>query len=244
MKINRKISRQAFLRMSGLSLAALALRKVARAVTGSRWGMAIDVDKCLKQDNCTKCTAACRQAHNIPALPDPRHDVRWVWKEQFNRVLPNQADEYSNLGAAPVMVMCNQCDNPPCVRVCPTQATFQREDGIVAMDYHRCIGCRYCMAACPYGSRSFNWQDPRPYIASPNPEFPTRTKGVVEKCNFCSERLSAGRPPACVEACPEKALTFGNLSDASSPIRQLLGSRRHIRRKPELGTNPKVFYIV
>jgi molybdopterin-containing oxidoreductase family iron-sulfur binding subunit len=206
--------------------------------------MAIDTAKCAQQDNCTKCTAACRQAHNIPSLPDARHDVRWVWKEPFNRALPNQTDEYSSLTTLPVMVMCNHCDNPPCVRVCPTQATFQREDGIVAMDYHRCIGCRYCMAACPYGSRSFNFQDPRPYIASPNPEFPTRTKGVVEKCNFCSERLSTGRSPACVEACPQKALTFGNLSDPNSPIRQLLGSRRHIRRKPELGTNPKVFYIV
>ena len=239
-----KITRQTFLRVSGLSLVAMAVRKVARAVTPARWGMAIDVAKCQKQENCTKCTAACRQAHNIPSLPDPRHDVRWVWKDSFSHALPNQADEYSSLASVPVMVMCNHCENPPCVRVCPTQATFKREDGIVAMDYHRCIGCRYCMAACPYGSRSFNWQDPRPYIANPTADFPTRTKGVVEKCNFCSERLSTGRAPACAEACPEKALTFGNLADPNSPIRQLLGSRRHIRRKPELGTNPKVFYIV
>jgi molybdopterin-containing oxidoreductase family iron-sulfur binding subunit len=238
------ISRQTFLRFTGLSLAAMAFKKVARAFTGPRWGMAIDTAKCAQEGNCTDCTAACRKAHNIPQIPDARREIRWLWQEKFNRALPNQSDEYSNLGASPVMVMCNHCENPPCVRVCPTQATFQRADGIVAMDYHRCIGCRYCMAACPYGSRSFNWQDPRPYIANPTADFPTRTKGVVEKCNFCSERLSSGRQPACAEACPEKALTFGNLNDPQSPIRQLLATRRHIRRKPELGTDPKVFYIV
>jgi len=239
-----KISRQTFLRMSGLSLLALAARKIAGAVTGPRWAMAIETAKCLKPDNCTKCIAACHQAHNVPSLPDPRHEVRWIWKDTFEHVFPSQEDEYSALRTAPVMVLCNHCDNPPCVRVCPTQATFKRDDGIVAMDYHRCIGCRYCMAACPYGARSFNWQDPRPYIAHPNPEFPTRTKGVVEKCNFCSERLSAGRGPACVESCPEKALLFGNLADPHSPIRELLASRRHMRRKPELGTRPQVFYIL
>ncbi len=237
------ISRQTFLRLSGLSLIALAVRKLTAAASGTRWGMVIDTAKCDRQENCTKCGAACRQAHNIPQIPDPRHDVRWTWKEPFNRVFPGQTDEFSALAAAPVMVMCNQCDNPPCVRVCPTQATFKREDGIVAMDYHRCIGCRYCMAACPYGSRSFNFQDPRPYIANPTADFPTRTKGVVEKCNLCSERLAVGKTPACVEACPEKALTAGNLADPHSPL-QLLASRRHIRRKPELGTRPQVFYIV
>jgi len=130
------------------------------------------------------------------------------------------------------------------VRVCPTQATWKRDDGIVDMDWHRCIGCRYCMAACPYGSRSFNWMDPRRYIQHPNAEFPTRTKGVVEKCTFCTERLVAGRLPGCVEACPEKALVFGNLADPHSPIRELLAKRQHLRRRPELGTGPAVFYIV
>ncbi len=95
-------------------------------------------------------------------------------------------------------VFCNHCENPPCVRVCPTKATFQRADGIVMMDYHRCIGCRLCMAACPYGARSMNYRDPRPFIAKINPDFPTRTKGVVEKCNFCEERLAKGMLPACV----------------------------------------------
>ena len=112
------------------------------------------------------------------------------------------------------------------------------------MDYHRCIGCRYCMAACPYGSRSFNWVDPRPYIETVNPQYPTRTKGVVEKCNFCAERLADGQLPACVEACPEKALIFGDLHDENSPVRQALRSRYAVQRKPELGTGPSVFYLV
>ncbi len=236
-----KLTRHAFLRLSCL---ALAVRKAAGAVNGTRWGMAVDIAKCAKQDKCTRCIAACHQAHNVPSVPDRRHDVRWIAKVPFEEAFHGQEDEYSPLRAAPAMVLCNHCDNPPCARVCPTQATWKREDGIVAMDWHRCIGCRYCMAACPYGSRSFNFQDPRPYISKINPDFPTRTKGVVEKCNLCSERLAAGRPPACVETCPEKALVFGNLADPHSPIRALLESRCHLRRKPELGTRPQVFYIV
>jgi Fe-S-cluster-containing dehydrogenase component len=239
-----KITRKVFLRLSGASCIAAAARALAAAPAGTRWGMAIDVAKCLKQGNCTKCIGACNQAHNVPVIPDARHAVKWIWKEPFDRAFENQQDEYSSLRAAPVMVMCNHCDDPACVRVCPTQATFKRPDGIVEMDWHRCIGCRYCMAACPYGSRSFNWQDPRPFIQHPNPAFPTRTKGVVEKCTFCSERLAEGRPPACVEVCPEKALIFGNLDDPRSEIRQVLAARRHMRRKPELGTGPNVFYIV
>jgi molybdopterin-containing oxidoreductase family iron-sulfur binding subunit len=112
------------------------------------------------------------------------------------------------------------------------------------MDWHRCIGCRYCVAACPYGSRSFNWGDPRPYIRELNPDFPTRTKGVVEKCTFCEERLAKGQMPACVEACKAKAMVFGDLNDPQSEVRKLLGSRYALRRKPELGTKPEVYYLV
>jgi molybdopterin-containing oxidoreductase family iron-sulfur binding subunit len=123
-------------------------------------------------------------------------------------------------------------------------ATWKREDGIVMMDWHRCIGCRYCVAACPYGSRSFNWQDPRTALATINPDFPTRTKGVVEKCNFCEERLARGEQPACVGACPEKAFIFGNLADPNSEPRQLLRTRFAVQREPELGTGPSVYYLV
>ena len=112
------------------------------------------------------------------------------------------------------------------------------------MDWHRCIGCRYCMAACPYGSRSFNWKDPRPYVKKLNLDFPTRTKGVVEKCDFCEERLAKGQLPACVEACPEKAMLCGDLDSSNSPVKELLSSRYSIRRKPELGTKPEIFYLV
>ncbi len=124
----------------------------------------------------------------------------------YEQAFPDQENKFATepLQDRRVLVLCNHCDNPPCVRVCPTQATWRRDDGIVMMDYHRCIGCRYCMAACPYGSRSFNWRDPRPYIKDINDGYPTRTKGVVEKCNFCEERLATGcsrpawRPAAAV----------------------------------------------
>jgi Fe-S-cluster-containing dehydrogenase component len=110
---------------------------------------------------------------------------------------------------------------------------------------HRCIGCRFCMAACPYGARSFNWIDPRPFIKEKdeNREFPTRTKGVVEKCTLCYERLAKGLKPACVEA-SKGGLIFGDLDDPNSEIRQVLSSRYSFRRKPELGTRPSVYYIL
>ncbi len=113
------------------------------------------------------------------------------------------------------------------------------------MDYHRCIGCRYCMAACPFGSRSFNWGEPREYLdlAKLNPEFPTRMRGVVEKCNFCVERLAVGKLPACVEA-SEGAIVFGDLTDPDSDVRKVLRERFTIRRKPTVGTEPSVYYII
>ena len=112
------------------------------------------------------------------------------------------------------------------------------------MDYHRCIGCRFCMAACPYGARSFNFKDPRPHIPSVNQAYPTRTPGVVEKCNFCDERLAVGQLPVCMEACPAKAILFGDLGDPASTVRQALASNVTLQRKTKLGTRPKVFYIV
>ncbi len=139
-------------------------------------------------------------------------------------------------------VLCNHCEEPSCVRVCPTQATFKRPDGIVAMDYHRCIGCRFCMAACPYGARSFNFFDPRPYIEQVNPELPTRTKGVVEKCTFCVERIDKGLAPVCVEA-SGGAIIFGDLDDPQSEVRKALRENFAIKRKVELGTGPNIYYI-
>ena len=146
-----------------------------------------------------------------------------------------------------MVVFCNHCDNPPCVRVCPTRSTWKREDGIVMMDMHRCIGCRYCIVGCPYGSRSFNWSDPRGHLEQVNEAYPTRSKGVVEKCNFCVEKSREAEgawTPECVAACPAKAMTFGDLSDPDSEIRKLLASRMSSVRRPALGTRPHVFYLV
>jgi molybdopterin-containing oxidoreductase family iron-sulfur binding subunit len=218
----------------------------AGALTARRWAMVIDLPKCFKDEGCTRCIEACHRTHNVPEFNNRNHEVKWIWKEPFENAFPSQENEYTSeaFKDKPVLVFCNHCDEPPCVRVCPTQATWKREDGIVMMDWHRCIGCRYCVAGCPYGSRSFNWSDPRPHIEELDPNFPTRTKGVVEKCTFCEERLAKGQPPACVEACKEKALVFGDLDDPSSEVRELLRSRFTIRRKPELGTKPEIYYLV
>jgi molybdopterin-containing oxidoreductase family iron-sulfur binding subunit len=168
--------------------------------------------------------------------------------ENFEHAFPSHENHYlsEKLHHQDFPLLCNHCDNPPCTRVCPTQATWKRDkDGIVMMDWHRCIGCRYCIAACPYGSRSFNWRDPRPHIPGElNHAFPTRERGVVEKCTFCEERLAQGKQPACVEACRSGAIAFGDLEDPDSKVRHLLKENFTIRRKPGLGTQPEVYYIV
>ncbi|MGB9771436.1 MAG: sulfate reduction electron transfer complex DsrMKJOP subunit DsrO [Candidatus Kapaibacteriota bacterium] len=215
-------------------------------LTAKRWAMAIDVQKCEQTPNCKECILACHSYHNVPEFNNPKDEIKWIWKDKFHNAFITQENQYlpKGLNHQTVLLLCNHCDNPPCTNVCPTKATWKREDGIVMMDWHRCIGCRYCVAACPYGSRSFNWRDPRPFIKKINPEFPTRTRGVVEKCTFCAERLARGEMPACVEACPSKALIFGDLEDPGSEIRQILAERFSIRRKPELSTSPEVYYLV
>jgi molybdopterin-containing oxidoreductase family iron-sulfur binding subunit len=184
--------------------------------------------------------------HNVPDIGNPKEEVKWIWPERFDHVF--HAESHARIPEAmrtrPVPILCNHCDNPPCVRVCPTGATFRRPDGIVMMDSHRCIGCKICLAACPYGARSINFRNPRPFIARLNPEFPTRSKGVIEKCNFCEERLAKGILPACVMACQEKALVFGDLENPRSEVRQLLDRKFSIRRRAELGTKPQVYYIL
>ena len=195
-----------------------------------------------------KAIRACIDAHNIPEFPDRKNEVKWIWKAPFEGVFPDHSAYHSakHIKDEPAVALCNHCDDPPCVRACPTQATFKIEkNGIVAMDFHRCIGCRFCMAACPYGARSFNWQDPRPYIKKYNKDFPSRMKGVVEKCNFCGERLALGQEPACVEACKGTgAIVFGDINDPNSEISKVLNEKFTIQRKTNLGTKPSVFYIV
>ncbi|MDP8206443.1 MAG: 4Fe-4S dicluster domain-containing protein [Candidatus Electryonea clarkiae] len=213
----------------------------------TRWAMVVNLGECRKHEDCKDCILACHETHNVPDFPKKKDEVKWIWKEQFSHAFHEVENEFGDeeLNHSPALLLCNHCDNPPCVKVCPTQATWKREqDGIVMMDWHRCIGCRYCLAACPYGSRSFNYRDPRPHIKEINTDFPTRMRGVVEKCTFCDERLAEGKLPACVDACKYGCLTFGDLEDADSKVRELLHSHFTIRRKPGLGTQPEVFYIV
>jgi len=258
-------TRRSFLVMTGATAVGIGvgLPVLASAVGGAsdeepegpRWAMVIDTKKCMEQQDCRKCMDACHEAHNVPDLKSEQHEMKWIWKEPYERAFPSHEHRYldDEHRERPTVVLCNHCDSPPCVRVCPTGATWKREDGLVAMDMHRCIGCRYCTVACPYGSRSFNWMPPWPREKDgeawpngrpPNPSYPTRSKGVVEKCNFCAERLAEGLGPACAEVCEAGAITFGDINDPQSEVRKLLKEKYTIRRKPGLGTRPHVFYIV
>lgn len=218
--------------------------KETKASSKNRWAMVIDMSK-FNGDSYERCIDACHSIHNVPRIDNPKQEVKWIWAETFEHAFVSEPDEYTleHLDGKSFLVLCNHCKQPPCVRVCPTKATFKKEDGIVAIDYHRCIGCRFCMVACPFGARSFNWKDPQPFIKKQNKEFPTRAKGVVEKCNFCMERLSKGLLPACVEA-SNGALVFGDLQDSSSEVRRMIRQNFCIRRKPELGTYPSVYYAI
>lgn len=259
-------SRRTFLKIAGISALGLSAKPVfnafavseehgdkkeakvlpkKEALTAKRWAMVIDTTKFESSKDLEPIIEACHKIHNVPVFENKRHEIKWIWEEEFKHAFPDLENEHINdrIKSLPFLVLCNQCQDAPCVRACPTQATFKQEDGIVAMDFHRCIGCRFCMAACPYGSRSFNFRDPRPFIKETNKKFPTRMRGVVEKCNFCSELLAEGKKPACVEA-SKGALVFGDLEDPDSEVRKLLKSNYTIRRKTALGTGPAIYYIV
>lgn len=223
-----------------------------RGLAAGRWGMAIDMKKCWEKGKpgCKECILACHTVHNVPDIGTIKEEIKWIWTEKYENAFQGGESgfEPEPVREKPFLVLCNHCANAPCTRVCPTGATFKRADGITMMDFHRCIGCRYCMAACPYGARSFNFRDPRNYIKTElNRDYPTRERGVVEKCNFCEERLAAGKVPACVEACKTagcEAIVFGDLENPGSEVRKILAERFSIRRKPELGTQPGVYYII
>lgn len=259
-------SRRSFLKVAGISafalsgsVAGLSLAGEARAqiapgryerggvaLKAKRWAMVIDTRQFHTAKDYQPLIDACHAFHNVPAIPD-NQDIKWLWLDTFNHAFPDEMNQYldERRSSNSYPLLCNHCTNPPCVRVCPTQATYKMEDGVVAMDYHRCIGCRFCMAGCPYGARSFNFKDPRKFLADPAPNqaYPTRMIGVVEKCTFCAERLAAGQLPACVEASGGKIL-FGDLEDPKSTVRQALAANYSIRRKPNLGTQPGVYYLI
>ena len=203
--------------------------------SSKKYGMVVDLTKC--KSGCTACLDACRDENNVAFLGDKRWDVHWIRKVKLQDKHSGEATEQ------PVILLCNHCDNPPCAQVCPVQATYKRSDGIVIVDHHRCIGCRYCVVACPYNARYFNFKESEEW---PNRNFPKRTHGVAEACTLCAHRLDLDQKPACVEACEQvnaNALHVGDLNDPESNVSTLVASQAVQRIREDLGTNPKVYYI-
>ncbi|MBI2165337.1 MAG: 4Fe-4S dicluster domain-containing protein [Chloroflexi bacterium] len=224
----------------------------------AKWGMVIDLDRCTA---CQACSVACKVENNVPfgTRKEWAYDRAPVWQRVLGVVESQSGKMKAHFYPRP----CMHCENPPCVQVCPVQATYKDEEGIVQQDYQRCIGCRYCMAACPYGVRVFNWSRPsfeETHASYINPATQTRPRpvGVVEKCTFCIQRIqqakarakAEGRPlqdgdvqTACQQTCPASAISFGDLDDPASRVSQLAQSRRAFRLLEELGTEPKVYYL-
>jgi len=219
----------------------------------ARWGMVIDLDRCT---GCQACVMACKAENNVPAV-GMKEAVRgriisWM------QVLTEEDEEHPGEVRRFLPRPCLQCDDPPCTKVCPVYATYLDPEGIVAQIYGRCIGCRFCMAACPYNAKYFNWYRYQKEAPGQNPDVSVRLKGVVEKCTFCHHRLQKAREralaegrevapgeyvPACAEACPTRAIIFGDLSDPNSEVSKLARSPRAFRLQEELGTKPKVIYL-
>jgi molybdopterin-containing oxidoreductase family iron-sulfur binding subunit len=222
----------------------------AGPIQGTEFAYALDISRCI---GCRRCVYACVEENNQSRDPQ----VQWIRVLSMDKeggVDLSDSDPYYDPELVPeegrfyVPVQCQQCRNPPCTKVCPTGATWTEPDGIVVVDYDWCIGCRYCMAACPYGARHFNWAEPTLSVEELNTETHylgnrPRPKGVVEKCTFCIQRVRAGRYPACVEVCPVGARKFGNLLDPESEIRYILENKRILVLKEELNTMPKFFYF-
>lgn len=223
-----------------------------------RWGMVIDLDKCT---GCQACVVACKQENNVPFSEEQegsenRREIQWL------TVMAVAKGEYPNVGLTFMPMMCQMCDTPPCVRICPVGATYLDREGLVGQVYPRCIGCRYCANACPYQVKYFNWfwpEWPKEMEASLNSDVSVRPKGVIEKCTFCVQRLQKAREraalegrevrsegeyvPACVESCPAQAMYFGDLDDPKTQVRRLAQDARAFRIMEHLGTRPKVYYL-
>ncbi len=218
-----------------------AVAPVEESKSPYHWGMVIDLDKCI---GCQYCLRACTATNDV----NPNKTWNIVVEEK------NSAGNTFYFSRP-----CLHCQDAPCVEVCPVKATYVREDGLVIMDYTRCIGCRYCEVACPYDARKFNWEertDENPYVPTwGTPEVDRRPRGVIEKCTFCVQRIDRGlqqglipgeareSTPACVNICPVEARTFGNLKDPESKVSQVIAGNATFRLREELGTEPSVYYI-
>jgi molybdopterin-containing oxidoreductase family iron-sulfur binding subunit len=215
----------------GLRLVEFATAKSPEeAVTAMRrWGLLIDVAKC---NNCDACVTACHEENGVVGHNRPATDAQWIRKVKLKDT------ETGYVQTLPLM--CQHCEHPPCVDVCPTGASFKRADGIVLVDKHICIGCRYCMMACPYKARSFVHED-----TTDQKTHAPRGKGTVESCTLCVHRVDEGRIPACVEACTRdggKAMVFGDLKDANSELRKRLAAVSSAQLRPDLNLNTGVRY--
>lgn len=216
-----------------------------RAVTdyaGPRWGMVIDLQKCV---GCDSCTVACKAENRTPP------------GVTYNVVVEEETGTFPNVRHVNIPRPCMQCDDPPCVAVCPVNATYKADDGTVVIDHERCIGCRYCITACPYGARSFDFgehydQEMQAAGAVTAPEWGVDRGqrsgmrapiGTVRKCTFCMHRTARGEEPACVETCIGDARYFGDLDDPDSVVAKMAASPRAFRLREEVGTNPRVYYL-
>ncbi|KTE92414.1 4Fe-4S ferredoxin [Desulfitobacterium hafniense] len=203
-----------------------------------RYAMAIDLKRCV---GCHTCSMACKVENNLP------NDVWW------NKVLTVGGEEidtaegiYPNNEKQFLPVNCQHCENPSCVKACPVGATYKRkEDGIVIQDYDKCIGCRYCMVACPYNVRQFNWKKPEYVVdfAVGDAAVTPHQYNTVEKCTFCTHRLAQGLEPACIKACPARARYFGDIDDPESDVSKAVRGKSHFQLLDEKGTKPAVFYL-
>jgi Fe-S-cluster-containing dehydrogenase component len=219
-----------------------------RPEPGVKFGYALNLSICV---GCRRCSEACHKENNHDR-PSGNSYIRVFEMANGSNGFENATVNYTHAVPAKdkyyMPVQCQQCDRPPCVNVCPVDATWKESDGIVVIDYNWCIGCRYCEAACPYHARRFNWTKPQVPAEEITPvqaylSNRIRPQGVMEKCTYCLHRTRHGRLPACLESCPTGARVFGNLLDPESEIRWILSHKRVFVLKEELGTKPSFFYF-
>jgi molybdopterin-containing oxidoreductase family iron-sulfur binding subunit len=220
---------------------------------GIEFAYALNLSACI---GCRKCAHACLAENNQSR--EHANDINMsyirVLEMDMGAINVEESDHYYDSETVPqkgkyyMPVQCHQCRNAPCVKACPVEATWQENDGVVVVDYNWCIGCRYCMAACPYDARRFNYKKPTLESSDINPNQNylsnrVRPKGVVEKCTFCLQRTRAGRLPACLEVCPTGARIFGNILDPDSEINHILQNKRVYVLKEDVGTDPRFYYF-